>query len=765
MGIRVAAATPAQVDNEAHASGSATMATPRGVPRTDNPAATAVVPSSVSSGFAEAAGGSANATTAVDEIAAVPELPPLRVLILDDAAFAGLAVAALEEVGYTCEWDRVDSREAFLARLSESTYDLILADYSLPPIDGMTALRLFCERQVDVPFIIVSSMLGEERAIEAVKAGATDYVLKARLARLGTIVQRALHEKEEQRERRHAEAALRRSEERFRIVAQATHDAVWDWDLVTDAVERNESVQELFGYTADQVEATIVWWRDHIHPDDRERVVSGIRAVIDGGGNAWSAEYRFLRGDGSFAYVFDRGHVIHDRSGKPVRMIGAKMDITARKQAEAEIRGLNESLRADAEVEGAVARAGEELIEGLDRPELLDRVCRVTTKVLGCEVSWAVLANREGTKYELVAAVGATPEQQEEARLLRFAVAIVDPLLAGLACNEVLQVATPEGSGPVDPLALRLGADVTLYVPLRRGKDIIGVLCAGRRGKGEPFAPTHESIARRLGYLASLALEAARLIENLEQANRLKSDFISTMSHELRTPMNIIMGYNDLLRDDAYGPLSDEQQRVFVAMDRSSRQLLDLINATLDISRLDAGQLRRSIGEVDMCALLAEVCEEDRHQDRPEVRIVWKFSHDLARIRTDAVKVKVILKNLLDNAVKFTEAGQVTVEARSSHGGLDLSVTDTGIGIAEDALPFIFEPFRQVESTSTRRYGGTGLGLYIVRRLVDLLEGSITVESQVGRGSTFRVWLRDIEDHEDKEGQVLPADVTAQGRR
>ena len=337
-------AVAVQVENEAPTSSGATLATPPAMTRTDNPAGTTVPRSSVIIGSAEGPGGGANATTPVGRLAPVSNLPPLRVLILDDAAFAELAVAALKEVGYTCEWERADSREAFLARLSESKYDLILADYSLPAIDGMTALRLFCEHQVDIPFIIVSGVLGEERAIEAVKAGATDYVLKARLARLGTIVQRALQEKEEQRERRHAEAALRRSEERFRIVAQGTHDAVWDWDLVTDGVERNESFLEIFGYTPDQVEATRAWWQDRIHPDDRERVVSGIRALIDGGGHAWSAEYRFLRGDGSFAYVFDRGHVIHDRSGKPVRMIGARMDITARQQAAEEIRGLNESL-------------------------------------------------------------------------------------------------------------------------------------------------------------------------------------------------------------------------------------------------------------------------------------------------------------------------------------------------------------------------------------------------------------------------------------
>ena len=682
----------------------------------------------------------------------LPNPSRLRILILDDTPFdAELAVAALEEAGHACEWERVDSREAFLTRLNEATYNVILADYSVPAINGMTALRLACEQQANIPFIIVSGTPGEERAIDAVKAGATDYVLKTHLERLGPVVLRALHEKEEQRERRHAEVALRRSEERFRIVAQATHDAVWDWDLVTDTFDGYDGMQNLFGYTMEEIQPTIQWWGNHIHPDDRERVLSGIHSLIASGGRRWATEYRFRRSDGSFAHVFDRGQVIHDRSGKPARAIGAMMDISARKQAEEDIRRLNESLREDAWVEGAVARASEELIEGLDRPALLDRVCRVTTAGLGCDVSWTLLLNRERTYYAPAAADGASAEQLEEARLLRFPPETVDPLLLVLGRNEVLQVTMSDGTGPVDPLALRLGSAVTLYVPLRRGRNVIGVLAAGRRGTGESFAPTHEHLARRLGHLASLALEAARQIENLEQANRLKSDFVATMSHELRTPMNIIMGYNDLLREDAYGLLNSEQRRVLLAMDRSARQLLELITATLDVSRLEAGRLPRSISEIDLRDLLAEVRNECRHLGGPKVKVVWKCSRNLPRVRTDAVKIKVIVKNLLHNALKFTEAGQVTVDARRRLGGLELSVTDTGIGIPADALSFIFEPFRQAEPASTRRYGGVGLGLYLVRRLVDLLEGSITVESDVGSGSTFRVCVRDIKDQRATE--------------
>lgn len=674
-----------------------------------------------------------------------PPPSPLRLLILGDAAAdAEREIATLEAAGHTCEWERVDNRETFLKRLSESTYDVILADYSLPAIDGMAALRFVCERQLQIPFIIVADALGEERAIDGVKAGATDYVLKTHLARLGPAVQRALQEKEEQRQLRDVEGALRRSEERFRIVAHATHEAVWDWDLLTDSFDGAESIQELFGYTTGQVQPRLQrlqWWDDNIHPDDREEVLSGIRSVIDSGGRLWAAEYRFRRGDGSFTSVFDRGEVIHDPSGKPVRMIGSMMDITARKRAEEEIRGLSESLREEAEVEGAVARAGEELIAGLDRPALLDRVCRVTTAVLGCDVCWTVLPSGEGTYYAPAAAAGATLEEQEEVPLLRFSAETTDPLLAVLGRSEVLQITTSEETGGVDPLALRFGSGVTLYVPLRRGGDVIGVLAAGRRATAQAFAPRQERIARRLAHLASLALEAARLIERLEEANRLKSDFVATTSHELRTPISTIMGYNDLLREDAFGPLNDEQRRVLLVMDGKTQQLLDLINAMLDLSRLEARRVPRSIGEVDPRELLADIREESHHLDGSEVKIVWKCAPHLARLRTDAMKVKVIVKNLLHNAVKFTKAGQVTIEARTRRGGLALSVTDTGIGIPEDVLSIIFKPFRQAEAASTRRYGGLGLGLYLVRRLVDLLEGSIAVESEVGRGSVFHVWV------------------------
>jgi len=153
------------------------------------------------------------------------------------------------------------------------------------------------------------------------------------------------------------------------------------------------------------------------------------------------------------------------------------------------------------------------------------------------------------------------------------------------------------------------------------------------------------------------------------------------------------------------------------------------------------GRSPLDLHEIDLAELLSEVrAEVTRFHEKPAVALVWNAAHGL-RLHTDPAKLKLVLQNLLSNAVKFTPAGQVTVSARGRDDGVEIAVTDSGIGIAPDVLPIIFEPFRQGESGTTRRFGGVGLGLSIVRRLLDLLGGTITVETEVGRGSTFRVWL------------------------
>ena len=212
------------------------------------------------------------------------------------------------------------------------------------------------------------------------------------------------------------------------------------------------------------------------------------------------------------------------------------------------------------------------------------------------------------------------------------------------------------------------------------------------------------------------------------------------MSHELRTPLNVIIGYNELLLDEVFGTLSPEQAASLDRVGTSARELLELISATLDISRLETGRAALNLQDIDLVELLNEVEAETRAlREKPGVESVWRIAPDLPRLQSDAVKLKVLLKNLIANAVKFTDHGSVTISVAARGDWLECTVADTGIGMSAETRAIIFEPFRQGDSSTTRRYGGVGLGLYIVSRLLALLSGRIDVESQLGKGSTFRV--------------------------
>ena len=255
-------------------------------------------------------------------------------------------------------------------------------------------------------------------------------------------------------------------------------------------------------------------------------------------------------------------------------------------------------------------------------------------------------------------------------------------------------------------------------------------------------------VAPGLGFLSDRAKfeEKARIEaehtarEQAESASRLKSDFLSIVSHELRTPLVSIIGYNDLLLDGVAGKLSEEQIDALKKIGKNSKRLLELITAILEFNRLEAESAE--LKEVKVSDLLKEIESETKSLiSETGLNFVWNIEPDLLLHRTDPAKLKVVLKNLISNAVKFTEKGSVTVGVNKSDGGIEISVSDTGIGIAQENLPVIFEPFRQIENPLTRRHGGVGMGLYIVKRLLEILGGTINVESEVGKGSTFRVWI------------------------
>jgi signal transduction histidine kinase/FixJ family two-component response regulator len=426
--------------------------------------------------------------------------------------------------------------------------------------------------------------------------------------------------------------------------------------------------------------------------------------------------------------------------GNPTRLVPA----IERELREAEVRRARrqaDAARADeAAVAQALARVGRELIACVDTPAVLARLCQLVTEVLPCDVSRAWLRCADPERFVAIATHGDASEQWEALRAAPLPAAVLAPLTAALQHDNVLWPTTSAQHAAAQ--AALQGLACSAFATLRRGAELNGMLVAGFHHDAPGLTAVQQRILEGVAQVGSLALENARLVEQLDRANRLKSDFLATMSHELRTPLHIMMGFNDLVREGEFGPVQREQAEALATVDTHAKNLLALINATLDVSRLEAGQLPVDRRIVDLAAVLDEIDDESIGLHRkPQLTLARLVAPALPQLTTDPVKLKVIVRNLLDNAVKFTDQGGITLRAAPSGEGVEIAVSDTGIGIEAAVLPVVFEAFRQGDSSMTRQHGGIGLGLSVARRLTELLGGSLTVESEIGRGSTFRVWL------------------------
>ena len=286
--------------------------------------------------------------------------------------------------------------------------------------------------------------------------------------------------------------------------------------------------------------------------------------------------------------------------------------------------------------------------------------------------------------------------------------------------------------------------------PLRARDELMGVLTVA---KGKPGAWREKDLEplTALAVPVAVMIENARVVrevknlhEKLEQANRVKAQFLATTSHELRTPINIIIGNLDILLGGFLGELTPRQKDSLRTALRNSGEALNLITSLLDLSRIEAGQFVIHVEEFR----LEDVWKELELLFRiglsgKEVELLWEPKGPLPLFKTDKIKVKEILSNIIYNAVRYTQKGKIEVTAWALEAGqaVRIEVKDTGVGIPKEFLPLIFEPFRQVESSSPAAHGGVGLGLTIAQRLVDLLHGQVEVESEFGKGSTFRVTI------------------------
>ena len=299
------------------------------------------------------------------------------------------------------------------------------------------------------------------------------------------------------------------------------------------------------------------------------------------------------------------------------------------------------------------------------------------------------------------------------------------------------------------PLLVRLGYRSLLSVPLLREQQIMGALTVWRRRSGN-FEPEVVNLLQTFATQSALAIQNARLFREIEDksrqieaANRHKSEFLANMSHELRTPLNAIIGFSEVLGERLFGELNEKQAEYTDDILTSGRHLLSLINEILDLSKVEAGRMELELAAFDLPLAIDNARTFVRERaTKHGINLDVTVDERLGNYVGDERKIKQILLNLLSNAVKFTpEGGRIGINARQADGSVEISVSDTGVGIAPEDQPKIFEEFRQVGSDYTHKVEGTGLGLTLAKKFVELHGGKIWVESEVGKGSTFTFTL------------------------
>jgi PAS domain S-box-containing protein len=497
-----------------------------------------------------------------------------------------------------------------------------------------------------------------------------------------------------------AESAMRVSEERLRRAQQAARLGTWDWDLASGTIIWSDGLYELLGLAPGSFDPSFERWVEFVLPEDALVTQRMIEKATTSGGE-FAAEFRVRRADGAVRWVASIGRVETGDDGTPCRMLGVNIDVTERKTTEEEARRL-----------AAIIEATTDFVAVTDIEGPLVYVNRAGRRMVGLPEEGGTEGYRRGSL---------SPAWVYE-RTRR----------------EWLPEALREGSASGE------GALLTLD-----GKEIpvSFVLLVHRDGAGEPryVSTVARDISERKRAEAErellLAREQAARVQ-AEEANRLKDEFLATLSHELRTPLTAILGWAHMLK--AGGLDEKTARRAVEIVERNALVQRQLVEDVLDVSRIVTGQLRIEQDAVELLDVVQAALDSVRPAaGAKRVELQCSFDPRAGRVTGDAARLQQVVWNLLSNAVKFTPSGGVVrIAVERLLAQTRITVSDTGQGIAPDFLPYVFDRFRQADGSTTRQHGGLGLGLAIVRHLVEAHGGSVHAYSAgAGQGATFTVDL------------------------
>lgn len=509
-------------------------------------------------------------------------------------------------------------------------------------------------------------------------------------------------------DRKQAELVLQQSEERARLAIQVVQLGTWRYAPSTNLVELDERMREIWGEPQGTVTISLARVIERIHPSDRERVTQAVGTALDPtSSGTYEIDYRILWDDGSERWVAANGQAQFEGEGESRRVIefiGTALDITERKQTEAALQESETRYRLLAEA----------------IPQLV----------------WMTDAkgHNEYVNQRFCDYTGLTAEQMHGLNWL----SILHP--DDLAMTHDRWLAAVSSSQFYEIEYRFRGADGNYRWFLGQGiplKDEQGRIYKWF-GTCTDIEPQKQIEQTRLQLLAQE--QTAR--EQAETANRIKDEFLAVLSHELRSPLNPILGWSKLLQT---GKLDESKTKQALAtIERNAKLQSELIEDLLDVSRILRGKLSLTVSSINLASTIQAALETVRlAAEARSIAIETRLDPEVGRVSGDSIRLQQIVWNLLSNAVKFTPTGgQVTVQLEQVNDQAQITVRDTGKGIAPDFLPYVFDYFRQADSATTRKFGGLGLGLAIVRHLVELHGGTVQVESPGERqGATFTVRL------------------------
>ena len=687
----------------------------------------------------------------------------LRILIVEDSPLdAELIARELTEGGldYTSKW--VKSKDEFLRALVEHAPAIILCDYNMPDFGAQEALKIKKESFPKIPLIVVSGTIGEDLAVNTIKLGAVDYILKDRLGRLVMAVRRALEETKIASESEQLRTELIQAKEvqlaHFQKAMANSTDAIGMLTPDGRHYYQNEAFTKLFGFSVSETEAAL---RSPATIYVDEKVGRSIFDTIMRG-DAWTGEVKMFTKDKRIVDISLRAYPIKDNNGNILGLVGIHTDITERKRWEIErektlkwqlhTNMLRQALLVSGRLEHKLNIITESVVRIFDadfcriwliRPgdlcekgcihaknKIRPHVCRFRDKCLHLMSSSGRYTHIDGKNHARVP----------------FGCYKIGLVAAGLEhkflTNDVVNDPRVHNHEWARELGLMSFAGYQLKVP---GGEVIGVLALFAK---HPILASEDALLDNLSTTTAFVVQQAAAAEEMvrskviQSTSEMKSKFAAMVSHELRSPLGAIKEGINLVEEGLVGNINNKQKNLLDIAKNNLDRLERLINNVLDFQKIEARGMEFDIRENDINEVVSEVASAmGMLADKKKLDFTVNLCGNVPKSAFDKDRVNQVVTNLVNNAIKFTESGNVSISTMVENNTLHVVVQDTGRGIRREDILRLFQPFEQIDNLMDKKKGGSGLGLAISKDIIEAHKGKIWAESEFGKGSVFHFTL------------------------